>query len=225
MHVKPSIAEPWNELLSDAFHSQWFIDLKAFLLMEKKTKVVYPPGNEIFAAFNLTLPEQVKVVIIGQDPYHGPGQANGLCFSVKDGIPLPPSLKNIFKEMCDDLQCPYPVSGDLSHWAKQGVLLLNATLTVSASSPASHQGKGWEKFTDLVIQRIAENYKGIVFLLWGKPAQQKEILIDTQKHYILKAPHPSPFSAHTGFLGCKHFSKCNEILISQNKTPIAWNKI
>jgi uracil-DNA glycosylase len=220
--VNPQIDESWKELLGECFESAYFIQLKNFLLEEKKQFVVYPPGKEIFAAFNHTSPENVKVVIVGQDPYHGHGQANGLCFSVAKGFKNPPSLKNIFKEMVNDLNCPSPEHGDLSHWAKQGVLLLNATLTVRATSPASHQGKGWEQFTDTVIKKIAAHHQGIVFLLWGKPAQQKENLIDSTKHFVLKAAHPSPFSAHNGFFGCKHFSKTNDLLIQQGKNPINW---
>ena len=220
--VNPQINESWKELLGECFESAYFLQLKKFLIEEKKQFTVYPPGKEIFAAFNHTSPENVKVVIVGQDPYHGQGQANGLCFSVAKGFKNPPSLKNIFKEMVVDLNCPSPTHGDLSHWAKQGVLLLNATLTVRASSPASHQGKGWEQFTDAVIQKIAAHHQGIVFLLWGKPAQQKENLIDSTKHFVLKAAHPSPFSAHNGFLGCKHFSKTNDLLIQQGKNPINW---
>lgn len=222
--VNPQIAKPWKELLSDCFDANYFAQLKNFLIEEKKNHIVYPPGKEIFAAFNHTSPENVKVVIVGQDPYHGQGQANGLCFSVSNGFKCPPSLKNIFKEMSNDLNCLLPSHGDLSHWAKQGVLLLNTTLTVREASPASHQGKGWEIFTDAVIQRIADHHHGIVFLLWGKHAQQKDNLIDTSKHHVLKAAHPSPFSAHNGFFGCKHFSKTNDLLIQQGKNPIIWSE-
>ncbi|MFN4122653.1 MAG: uracil-DNA glycosylase [Flavobacteriales bacterium] len=220
--VAPKIAEPWKNLLKKSFSAPYFANLKEYLLEEKKHNVVYPPGNQVFAAFEHTMPEDVKVVIVGQDPYHGPGQANGLCFSVAKGMKLPPSLQNIFKELCDDLGCSYPSHGDLSSWARQGVLLLNTTLTVRSSSPGSHFGKGWETFTDEVIVQLTSNYSGIVFLLWGKPAQKKEASIAEGRHFVLKAPHPSPFSAHTGFLGCKHFSKCNEHLVRQGKTPINW---
>lgn len=220
--ISPKIAEPWKNLLIESFSAPYFADLKAFLVEEKKQHIIYPPGNRIFAAFEHIMPEDVKVVIVGQDPYHGPGQANGLCFSVAKGMKIPPSLQNIFKEMCDDLGCNYPAHGDLSNWARQGVLLLNTTLTVRASSPGSHFGKGWESFTDDVIVRLTAKYSGIVFLLWGKPAQRKESCIAPGKHFVLKAPHPSPFSAHTGFLGCRHFSQCNKILVQQGKTPINW---
>jgi uracil-DNA glycosylase len=184
---------------------------------------VYPPGKYIFSAFNHTPFSNVKVVIIGQDPYHGPGQANGLCFSVSDGIPMPPSLVNIFKEIQNDLGYPIPKSGNLERWADQGVLLLNAMLTVRANQPGSHHDKGWEKFTDSVIHHISLHKEGVVFLLWGKFAQAKESLINTEKHHVLKAAHPSPFSAHSGFMGCKHFSKTNELLKAQSKEKIDWH--
>ena len=183
---------------------------------------MYPPGAQIFSAFDHTPVDKVKVVIIGQDPYHGPGQANGLCFSVSPGIKKPPSLENIFKELQTDLGIPIPETGNLEKWAMQGVLLLNASLTVRANSPNSHQDFGWHTFTDEVIRQLNQHKKGLVFLLWGKFAQGKEALIDTQKHFILKAAHPSPFSAYNGFMGCKHFSKTNEILRSQGLQEIDW---
>ncbi len=221
--ANPQIDESWRQVLSQEFDSQYFQELKAFLLAEKSAgKVIYPPGNQIFNAFNHTPFNKVKVVIIGQDPYHGQGQANGLCFSVSRGIKPPPSLMNIFKELESDMGIPFPANGDLSKWADQGVLLLNATLTVVSGQAGSHQGRGWEFFTNSVIRKLSQQSTGLVFLLWGKFAQAKEDLIDTGKHFVLKAPHPSPFSAHTGFLGCKHFSKTNEILISTNKEPIDW---
>lgn len=220
--VKPEIEESWKNLLTKEFHSEYFAELKKFLLHEKETQLVYPNGKDIFNAFNLTPFNNIKVVIIGQDPYHGEGQAHGLCFSVKKGIKPPPSLKNIFKELQSDLGIAPPNHGDLTLWAKQGVLLLNATLTVRANQAGSHQNKGWEKFTDAVIANISENLSGIVFILWGNFAQQKETLIDLKKHYVLKAAHPSPFSAHKGFLGCKHFSKTNEILKQLHKNEINW---
>jgi uracil-DNA glycosylase len=215
------IHESWKELLSKEFSAPYFLALKKFLVEEKQKYKVYPPGKEIFSAFNLTPFKKVKVVIIGQDPYHGPGQANGLSFSVSPGITPPPSLKNIFKELHTDLGIPVPYSGNLEPWAKQGVLLLNATLTVRANTPGSHQNKGWETFTDTVIKTISDQKKGVVFLLWGKFAQTKEVLIDDNKHFILKAAHPSPL-ARGAFFGCKHFSKTNRILEHQGVSPINW---
>ncbi|GAB4286969.1 MAG: uracil-DNA glycosylase [Marinilabiliales bacterium] len=220
--VNPQIDESWKQLLNDEFNSEYFYELKRFLIEEKKKFVIYPPGNLIFNAFNQTPFDNVKVVIIGQDPYHGKGQAHGLCFSVPEGIKPPPSLVNIFKEINDDLGIKIPSHGNLSSWAKQGVLLLNAILTVRASSPGSHQNKGWEKFTDGVIKKISDNKENVVFLLWGNYAQNKTSLIDENKHLVLKAAHPSPFSAHRGFFGCKHFSLTNEYLQSIDKTPIDW---
>jgi uracil-DNA glycosylase len=217
----PQIDESWRDVLTEEFQSPYFQELKQFLVEEKQTNVVYPPGPLIFSAFNQTPFQNVKVVVLGQDPYHGPGQANGLCFSVSNGIKHPPSLVNIFKEMQKDLNIPYPKTGDLSGWAKQGVLLLNCTLTVRAHTPASHQGKGWEQFTDAVIQRLSTQREGIVFILWGRHAQSKKVLIDTSKHYILEAAHPSPYSAN-GFFGCRHFSKTNYLLLQQGKEPINW---
>jgi uracil-DNA glycosylase len=189
---------------------------------ENATQNVFPPGPEIFAAFNACSFEDVKVVIIGQDPYHGPGQANGLCFSVRDGVRMPPSLVNIFKEIQQDLGKPIPASGNLERWAKQGVLLLNATLTVRSGSPGSHQGKGWETFTDQIIRMISEAKSGVVFLLWGAFAQKKAELIDRTRHLVLMSPHPSPFSADRGFFGNKHFSKANEYLRSKGQPEIDW---
>ena len=223
VQVNPQLDESWKLRLAKEFEASYFKELKQFLLAEKDSKyVVYPPGSMIFNAFNRTPFENIKVVIIGQDPYHGAGQANGLCFSVSDGIPPPPSLKNIFKELHADLGFEIPVSGNLEKWADQGVLLLNACLTVRAGQPASHQNIGWEQFTNAVIRLISEEKEGIIFLLWGKFAQQKEVIIDTGKHFLLKAAHPSPFSAYNGFLGCKHFSKVNEILLQTKRTPIDW---
>lgn len=216
------IESSWKQVLKDEFSSAYFSELKSFLVGEREKHVVFPPGKQIFGAFDQTPFNQVKVVILGQDPYHGPGQANGLSFSVAPGVRLPPSLQNIFKEIGDDLKVEMGNNGDLSAWAKQGVLLLNATLTVRAASPASHQGKGWEQFTDAVIRLLSEKRKGIVFLLWGKPAQMKEKLIDTSKHFILKSVHPSPLSAYRGFMGCRHFSRTNKILVDQGLVPINW---
>jgi uracil-DNA glycosylase len=219
----PKIEESWKIRLAKEFASPYFAELKRFLLGEKESGYeIYPPGALIFNAFNNTPFENVKVVIIGQDPYHGNGQANGLCFSVADRVAIPPSLRNIFKEITDDLGLPVPPSGNLEKWAKQGVLLLNATLTVRASQAGSHQNRGWEQFTDSVIRLLSDEKEDLVFLLWGRFAQAKETLIDSRKHHILKAAHPSPFSAYNGFLGCKHFSKSNELLIKSGKQPINW---
>lgn len=215
------INESWKSKLNDQFTAPYFLQLKDFLVNEKKQFTIFPPGKQIFAAFDHTSFENVKVVIIGQDPYHGRGQANGLCFSVNAGITKPPSLVNIFKELEVDLGIPVPKSGNLEPWADQGVLLLNATLTVRENQPASHHGKGWERFTDAVIKTISQQKKGVVFLLWGKFAQTKEELIDKDKHFILKAAHPSPL-ARGAFFGSKHFSKTNELLKQQGLEPIDW---
>lgn len=220
---KVAIEDSWYNLLQDEFEKDYFIQLKSFLKTEKEKYTIYPPGNKIFSAFNHTPVNKVKVVIIGQDPYHGEGQANGLCFSVSDGIKHPPSLVNIFKELNNDLNIPMPKSGNLEKWANQGVLLLNAILTVRANQPGSHQKQGWEEFTDTVIKKLSEHKDGLIFLLWGKFAQEKAALIDNTKHFILKAAHPSPFSAYNGFFGCKHFSKTNEILVNRGLKPIDWN--
>jgi len=220
--VNPQIEESWKEILADEFVTDYFLLLREFLVEEKKKYKVYPPGPLIFNAFNCTPFHQVKVVLLGQDPYHSRGQAHGLCFSVPDRIPQPPSLVNIFRELSSDLGIKPPVSGNLVKWAKQGVLLLNATLTVRANQPGSHQGRGWEVFTDAVIKYISQKRVGIVFLLWGKYAHAKEALIDTKKHYILRAAHPSPYSAFSGFFGCKHFSKTNEILQRHGLKAIDW---
>lgn len=221
----PQIEESWREALRDEFEDTYFVQLKDFLKKEKNLYRIFPPGPQIFSAFNFTPLTAVKVVIIGQDPYHGAGQAHGLCFSVPDGITIPPSLVNIYKELNNDLGIPIPQTGNLEKWAKQGVLLLNATLTVRAGQAGSHQGKGWEVFTNTVIQTVSDLRAGIVFLLWGKYAQEKQSLIDTRKHFILKAPHPSPFSANRGFFGCKHFSKTNELLKKNGLGDIDWNPV
>jgi uracil-DNA glycosylase len=222
--ISPQIEESWKLHLSGEFAKSYFSELKTFLVDEKsKGSVVFPPGQQIFNAFNLCPFDKVKVVIIGQDPYHGKGQAHGLCFSVQDGVKPPPSLVNIYKEIEDDLGIKMNYAkGNLEGWAKQGVFLLNAILTVKENQPASHQGKGWETFTDAVIKELSDNRTGLVFLLWGKYAQSKEALIDKTKHFILKAAHPSPFSAYNGFMGCKHFSKANEILRNQELEEINW---
>lgn len=219
----PKIDQSWLTELKTDFESNYFKELKLFLLEEKKKQTIYPKGEDIFNAYNLTPFNLVKVVIIGQDPYHGENQAHGLCFSVKKGVKPPPSLKNIYKELKTDDGFNEPNHGELTQWAKQGVFLLNATLTVRKSQPGSHQKKGWETFTNETIKAISNKKKGVVFLLWGRFAQEKENLIDAKKHHILKAAHPSPFSAYNGFFGCKHFSKTNSLLQSQNLTPINWN--
>jgi uracil-DNA glycosylase len=213
----------WKALLKDEFSQDYFSLIKQFILTEKaKGKAVYPPGKLMFNAFNLTPFDQVKVVILGQDPYHGLGQAHGLSFSVPFGVKTPPSLQNIYKEIEHDLGFIIPNHGNLETWAKQGVLLINAVLSVNAGEPASHKAAGWENFTNAVIYHLSQQRKNLVFLLWGRFAQQKELLIDTNKHLILKAAHPSPFSAYQGFLGCKHFSKTNEYLIQNGLAPIDW---
>jgi uracil-DNA glycosylase len=214
----------WKQVLASEFSSDYMMQLRAFLLAEKQQgKVVYPPGPQIFNAFEHTPFDQVKVVILGQDPYHGPGQAHGLCFSVPEGIPPPPSLINIFKEISRDCGTPMSRNGNLEHWADQGVLLLNATLTVVQGQAGAHQGKGWERFTDAVIDRLNRERDGLVFMLWGSYAQKKGALIDRQRHLVLTAPHPSPLSAHRGFIGCGHFSKANEYLRSHGKQPVSWS--
>ncbi len=219
----PDMGDGWYAQLEEEFRSPYFAALKDFLLKERAHETIYPKGHDIFAAFKRTPFQQVRVVVLGQDPYHGPGQAHGLCFSVPRGVPLPPSLLNIFKELDRDLHLPIPAHGDLSRWADQGVLLLNATLTVRANEAGSHQGKGWERFTDAIIRQLSTRHKGLIFLLWGRFAQNKEPLIDTDRHYVLKAPHPSPLSAHRGFIGCGHFGQVNDILQAQGRPPIDWN--
>jgi uracil-DNA glycosylase len=220
MDVK--IAPSWKDRLASEFTKPYFTTLIDFVKQEYQTQTVYPPGKEIFNAFDACDFSDVKVVILGQDPYHGAGQANGLCFSVHDGIRMPPSLVNIFKEIRADLGKPIPATGNLERWARQGVLLLNATLTVRASSPGSHQNKGWETFTDAVIRHISDERQHVVFLLWGSYAQKKGEVIDRSKHLVLMSPHPSPFSADRGFFGNKHFSKTNEYLVKQGLMPIEW---
>lgn len=220
--IQPQIHESWKGILEEEFNKNYFIELKKFLVEEKKSHRIYPSGSHIFHAFNQTPFHLVKLVIIGQDPYHGQGQAHGLSFSVPFGIKSPPSLVNIFKEIQSDLSLPFPSHGNLEYWAMQGVLLLNATLTVRAGQAGSHQGKGWENFTDQVIRSLSDSKEGLIFLLWGKFAQNKADLIDREKHHILEAPHPSPFSARTGFFGCKHFSKANQLLENMGKDKIDW---
>lgn len=222
---EPKIEQEWLDVLRPEFGKPYFNELKTFLLEEKKHYRVYPPGSRIFAAFDYTPFSKVKVVILGQDPYHGDGQAHGLCFSVPDGIAVPPSLVNIYTELNSDLGIPIPKSGNLEKWAKQGVLLLNATLTVRANQAGSHQKHGWENFTDEVIRQLSARHSGLVFLLWGSYAQAKEVLIDTSKHFILKTVHPSPLSVYRGFFGCRHFSKTNELLVKSGKKPIDWTLV
>jgi len=221
MDVK--IEDSWKEALQEEFCKPYFQQIVEFLKVEKaQGKIIYPPGSLIFNAFNTTPFGKVKVVLIGQDPYHGPGQAHGLCFSVQNGIALPPSLQNIYKELHNDIGIPIPKTGNLTHWAEQGVFLLNASLTVRAGDPMSHSRIGWATFTDAVIQIISSQKKNIVFLLWGKFAQDKQMLIDTTKHYVLKAAHPSPLSASSGFFGCRHFSKTNNFLVKNGIDPVDW---
>lgn len=218
----PELGQGWPEQLQEEFKAPYFAELKRFLIAERQKHVIYPHGSEIFQAFKLTPFNAVRVVILGQDPYHGPGQAHGLCFSVAPGMALPPSLRNIAKEIQRDIGPFTPFGGDLTPWAEQGVLLLNSTLTVRAHHAGSHSGHGWERFTDAAISALSRNRSGLIFLLWGSHAQAKEQLIDAGKHHVLKAPHPSPLSAHRGFLGCGHFSRVNQILAGQGSDPVNW---
>lgn len=220
MDVK--IAPDWKALLEEEFSKPYFEELTRFVKEEYATHRIYPRGSNIFRAFDKCPLDKLKVVIIGQDPYHGPGQAHGLCFSVMEGVPHPPSLQNIFKEVASDIGTPIPSSGNLDRWAEQGVLLLNSVLTVREHEAASHAGKGWEQFTDAVVRKIAQEKQGVVYLLWGSYAQRKGAIVDPQTNCILKAVHPSPLSAYRGFLGCKHFSQANDYLISTGQTPINW---
>jgi len=216
------IEQSWKERLASEFEKPYFRNLTDFVRQEYATRTIYPKGSLIFNAFEKTPFDKVKVVILGQDPYHEPGQAHGLCFSVNEGVPLPPSLQNIYKELEDDLSIPSKVSGNLERWAEQGVLLLNATLTVRAHQAGSHQQKGWEEFTDAVIHCVAEEKEHIVFILWGAYAQRKGEFIDSFKHQILKSPHPSPLSSYRGFFGSKPFSKTNHYLVQTGQTPVEW---
>lgn len=220
MNVK--IEPSWAERLQEEFEKPYFNTLVEFVRTEYSNNIIYPPAKQIFNAFNFCPFNTTKVVIVGQDPYHEPQQAHGLCFSVADGITIPPSLVNIYKEIKNDLGIEIPSSGNLERWAKQGVLLLNATLTVQAHRAGSHQRKGWEQFTDTVIQKLAEEQENIVFLLWGAYAQKKGENIDANRHLVLRSPHPSPLSAHRGFFGNQHFSQTNEYLIAHGKPPINW---
>ena len=220
MDVK--ISESWKSLLQAEFDKSYFEELTRFVKAEYAQGSVFPAGRNIFRAFDKCPFEKLKVVIIGQDPYHGVGQANGLCFSVDDGVQYPPSLQNIFKEIQDDIGTPIPQSGNLDRWAEQGVLLLNAVLTVRAHQAASHAGRGWEQFTDAVVRTIAERKEGVVYMLWGNYAQRKGQIADPERNLILKSVHPSPLSVYRGFFGCKHFSKANDYLIKSGKEPIVW---
>ncbi len=216
------INSEWLELLREEFEKPYFAELVEFVRHEYATQRVFPAGKNIFRALDLCPPSKVKVVIIGQDPYHGEGQANGLCFSVNDGIQFPPSLRNIFKEIESDLGTPAPTSGNLDRWAEQGVLLLNATLTVRAHQAASHAGHGWEQFTDAVIAALTESRKGVVYMLWGNYAARKGALVNAEENLVLRSAHPSPLSAYNGFFGSRHFSKANAYLLSQGLEPIVW---
>ncbi len=221
MDVK--IESSWKEILKDEFHKSYFQQIVLHLKTERATgATIYPTGSQIFNAFDKTPFDKIKVVILGQDPYHNPQQAMGLSFSVPDGIATPPSLQNIYKELKTDIGLEIPKTGNLIKWAEQGILLLNAVLTVRANEPASHSKIGWMNFTDAVIKKISEEKTGVIFLLWGKFAQDKQVLVDATKHFVLKAAHPSPLSAHNGFFGCKHFSKTNELLTKQGLEPIDW---
>ena len=221
--IDPRIDESWKAALWNQFQADYFRNLREFLITERKQYTVYPTGPNIFNAFNKTPLTKLKVVILGQDPYHGSGQAHGLCFSVPAGIKPPPSLVNIFKEINTDLQLPIPDHGNLESWATSGVLLINATLTVRAAQAGSHQNRGWETFTDTVIQTVSNQKENVVFLLWGRFAQAKKSLIDTSRHLILEAAHPSPFSAYNGFFGCRHFSKTNEYLRDHSIEEVDWS--
>lgn len=216
------IEQSWKDHLEDEFAKPYFKELTDFVRGEYLAKKVYPPAKRIFAAFDHASFDDVRVVILGQDPYHGPNQANGLCFSVSDGVRIPPSLRNIYKEIHSDIGTPIPESGNLEHWADQGVFLLNATLSVLAGQAGSHQGKGWEEFTDSVIKKLSDEKEKLVFILWGAYAQRKGEVIDASKHLVIKSPHPSPFSADRGFFGCKHFSQTNRYLVENGFDPIQW---
>lgn len=223
MAAQLEIEKSWKEKLTQEFDDLYMKELRDFLANELKAgKKIFPHGKEIFAAFNHTPFDKTKVVIIGQDPYHGPGQAHGLCFSVRPGVKTPPSLVNIYKEMANDLDIQRADHGNLTHWAEQGVLLLNQVLTVEEGKAASHHGRGWEVFTDKVVEILNDQKEGLVFFLWGAPAQKKGKMINTDKHLVLKSPHPSPLSAHRGFFGSRHFSKCNDYLEKRGEEPIAW---
>ena len=216
------IAEDWKELLQEEFDKPYFAELVDFVKAEYASRQIFPAARNIFRAFDKCPLDKLKVVIIGQDPYHGDGQANGLCFSVDDGVDFPPSLRNIFKEVADDIGKPVPLSGNLDRWAEQGVLMLNAVLTVRAHEAASHAGRGWERFTDAVVRIIAEQKQGVVYMLWGSSAQKKGAMVDASKNLVLKAVHPSPLSVYRGFFGSRHFSKANDYLEKSGRGPIEW---
>lgn len=218
MHIN----DDWAFFFADEFKKEYFLELQKFIDNEYKTKTIYPKYENIFRAFNVLLLDKVKVVIIGQDPYHGPNQANGLAFSVLPGVKIPPSLKNIYKELIDDMNCETPRNGDLEKWAKEGVLLINTVLSVEESKPNSHKDKGWEIFTNYVIKSLSDKFSNLVFILWGGASGKKELLIDSSKHLVLKASHPSPLSSYRGFFGSKPFSKTNQYLITHNKKEIDW---
>lgn len=222
MRIKSLLPRSWQHFLKEEFSKDYFANLSLFLADEFKSEIILPPTQQIFSAFDYCTPKNVKVIIMGQDPYHGIGQANGLCFSVSEEVKIPPSLRNIYKELHNDLGLSIPSHGNLESWATQGVLLLNAVLTVKESEAASHQRKGWENFTDAVISHLSQQKKGLIFILWGKEAQKKIKLIDLENHFILTADHPSPLSAYRGFFGCKHFSETNRLLLSEGKKPIDW---
>ena len=219
------IGNDWDELLAGEFEKDYYLKLRSFLKEEYFTKRIYPPMNDIFNALKYTSYENARVVILGQDPYHGEGEAHGLCFSVKEGTPPPPSLKNIFKELDTELKIPAATSGELVGWAKQGVLLLNTTLTVREGQPQSHKGRGWEIFTDKIISLMNEKSRPVVFILWGSNARAKKALITNPNHFVLESAHPSPLSAYNGFFGCNHFVLANEFLVSKNEQPIDWSRI
>lgn len=220
--INPKIDESWKVILQGEFEKEYFYSLKEFLVEEQKNYTIYPKNKNIFNAYNITPLDKLKVVIIGQDPYHGANQAHGLSFSVEGDVKFPPSLKNIYKELVSDIGCSYPTTGNLTKWARQGVFLINTVLTVRAAEANSHQSKGWEHFTDATIRAISEHKEGVVFILWGRPAGLKEKLIDREKHLVLKAPHPSPLSAYRGFFGSKPFSTTNSYLSKHNKATIDW---
>ena len=216
------IAEDWKALLQEEFDKPYFAELVEFVKAEYASRQIFPAARNIFRAFDKCPLEKLKVVIIGQDPYHGDGQANGLCFSVDDGVDFPPSLRNILKEVSEDTGTPVPLSGNLDRWAEQGVLMLNAVLTVRAHEAASHAGRGWEKFTDAVVRQIAEKKRGVVYMLWGSYAQKKGAMVNPSQNLVLKAVHPSPLSVYRGFFGSRHFSKANDYLVAEGKVPIVW---